>query len=266
MVQHRRIKYVRDCLGIRTIEDWSQYTPADVLSLENVGPQTLDEVRYWLAARGQTLAGDMTPQYWSMLGSRAQIGTRLADSERYLTAPFTVLIDDGEQLPWTFQGLRGERRGQMLPLVVPTTRRHLGESRGDYTIDGWGNMIAIERKNPDDARSTILGFGDRRDAFKRTLRHLAGLQYSAVIVECTMSQLIQGAEARGKRSVEENAKTIHRSVLAWSQDYRVPWLFCDGRRLAETSAFRIMERAFGKLVKPKRKNSDNENGDQLGVI
>lgn len=251
MAQHRRITMVRDALGIRDLPDWSKHSPADVLAIEGVGPQTLDEVRYWLAARGMTLANDRTPEYWSMLGGRLQIGTRMADGERYVTAPFTVLIDTQEQIPWTFHGLRSHRRGKRLPLVVPTRKTKLADFHGDYTIDGLEQVVGIERKSPDDARSTLLGFRDRRDNFRETIERLAGMRYAAVIIECTLAQLLGGVEARGKRPVEDTARTLYHTVIAWQQDVRVPWLFCDSRRLAEATAFRILERAFRKLTKPK---------------
>lgn len=251
MAQHRRITMVRDALGIRDLQDWSKHSPADVLAIEGVGPQTLDEVRYWLAARGMTLANDRTPEYWSLLGGRLQIGTRMADGERYVTSPFTILIDTQEQIPWTFHGLRSHRRGKRLPLIVPTIKQKLGKFHGDYTIQGLEEMVSIERKAPDDARSSLLDYREKRENLRETLRCLTGMRYAAIVIECTFGQLLGGVEARGRKTEEEIARTLYQTVIAWQQDLRVPWLFCDSRRLAEVTAYRILERAFRKLTKPK---------------
>jgi hypothetical protein len=39
---------------------------------------------------------------------------------------------------------------------------------------------------------------------------------------------------------------LHRSLIAFQQDYRVPWIFSDSRRMAEIDAFRWLERWWKK--------------------
>lgn len=263
MVLHSRITLARDALGVQSVEDWATIRPEEILAVDGCGLATLDEIRYWLAGRGLTLQGDLTPEYWHSLAKRVRIGTSLGDEEQATVVPFTVLVDSAEQLPWTFAGLKTWRKGGDVPLIVPTRREKLGESRGDYTVDGLQQIAAIERKSAEDAQSTILGWGDRRENFVETLETLAGLRYAAVVVESTLGRVISTAPARGRKSAAENAKILHRQVLAWLQDYRVPWLFCDSRRMAEASAFRILERAWRTETKQKKRQARTRDQTEI---
>ena len=97
-----------------------------------------------------------------------------------VTAPFTILYDTAEQLPWRFCGLHADAKQKYRPLLVQTKRQYLGESCGDYTIEGHADKISIERKSPADLYGTILA---GRDRFERELRNLNdNREYAAVIV------------------------------------------------------------------------------------
>jgi tryptophan-rich sensory protein len=86
----------------------------------------------------------------------------------------------------------------------------------------------------------VLGWGDRRERFNRELANLASMESAAVIVECEMSTLLANAPERGVKTAAENRKLLFRQILAWQQQYRVPWIFCDGRHMAEIAAYRRM--------------------------
>lgn len=163
--------------------------------------------------------------------------------------PFVVLVDSAEQQPWTFQGFRCDSRRQYRPLDVNWQYACLGrypQSRGDYSIQGCEGRIGIERKSVDDCRSTLLGWDSRRDRFSNELSNLAELESSCVIVEGTLEEVVTQVDDYGKKSRAHTAKSIYRSIIAFQQDYPVPWIFCNGRRWAETTAFRWMERFWRK--------------------
>jgi len=267
MAPHYRIALAREALGITSVEQWADVRPEEVLAVDGCGEATLDEIRYWLAGRGLTLKGDLTPAYWHSLARRVEIGTQLGVEEQARVCPFTLLVDSAEQIPWTFAGLKSWRNSRDVPLIVPTVRRKLAESHGDYSVDGLERLAGVERKSQDDAYGTILGWGDRRENFTETLRTLAGLRYSCVVIECSIGRLIGETPAHGRKSARENAKILHRQILAWMVDYRVPWLFCDSRRMAEASAFRILERAWRieSTLKKRRKLTD-KNEDNLEAL
>ncbi len=141
--------------------------------------------------------------------------------------------------------------------MVETVRRCLGRypiSYGDYSLEsadgrqsfvGWCN---VERKSLEDCQSTILGFADgHRERFEQELENLSRLitgdgGCAMVVVECSVEQLLRSAPSHGKKTASQNAKTLLRSILAYQQDYRVPWLFAGSRRLAEIATFRFLER------------------------
>jgi hypothetical protein len=61
--------------------------------------------------------------------------------------------------------------------------------------------------------------------------------------------MIAGVEAYGSRSKANLQKTLHRQVLAWEQDFRVPFVFCDSRRLAEMTTLAILQRHYRHATK-----------------
>jgi len=169
-----------------------------------------------------------------------------------------------EKQPFTFTGLIADADRNHRPLEIQTIVRALGTSCGDYSISGLEDQVAIERKSIEDAHGTILGWGERRERFERELSTLAGLPCSAVVVECTFNDLVELAPEHGVKSASENAKTLFRQVLAWQQDYRVPWVFCRGRRMAEIATYRILERYWRKVQYEKRKSVKVEK--QLALL
>lgn len=105
----------------------------------------------------------------------------------------------------------------------------------------------VERKSLEDCQTTLLGFSDgHRERFERELDNLQHTAAAMVVVECDLCELLNSAPAYGRRSRQHNAKTLLRSVLAYQQDYRVPWLFAGSRRMAEIATFRFLERFWRK--------------------
>lgn len=190
------------------------------------------------------------------------------------TVPFTILVDTREQLPYTFDGLFADSSKQYRPLKVITERCCLGVNRGDYSIRGFepphpersarltGNAatdleigamrptISIERKSKADAASTILGWGDRRDNFKQELAILSGLNFGAIVIECTEQELIYDAPEFGIKSAEENGKTIESSIESWRIEFnRVQWVFCGDRVEAERKVYRLLAKFWEECSK-----------------
>jgi len=159
--------------------------------------------------------------------------------------PFTIFVDGQEKHPWTFEQIRVKRNDPAGPVYqVEARRAHLGAGMGDYTIhafgESFGHSFAIERKSLEDCHGTLLGWKQRRDRFQRELDNLASMDAAAVVVEAPLGYVLATAPQWGKKSAAENAVALHSTILSWSQQYRVPWYFCDDRRLAELTAFRLM--------------------------
>ena len=167
--------------------------------------------------------------------------------------PWTVIIDSMEQAPWFFKSIPGDSRDKYDTLTAVTTRRALGRCAGDYSIVGQETRCHLERKSVQDLHSTILGWKNssdktaRRDRFEQELQFLGSCETGAVIVEGSFEDVIQKAPNWGRKSSEENAKIIFRSLLAFQNDHCAAWFFPGSRRTAEITAFRLLDRHMRKF-------------------
>lgn len=186
-------------------------------------------------------------------------------SNATITTPFTVLIDTAESNPFAFTDLVSDAKDNNHPLEVSTAWCCLGRyphSIGDYSLYNYTDKIGIERKSIEDVWATVLGYqtdyekknglASRRERFECELSNLARLESSAVIVEASLEECIRDVPAWGTKPVAVLRKSFHRSVIAMQQDYRVPWLFCGSRSLAEVTAFRWLERFWKKRQEQAR--------------
>lgn len=176
-------------------------------------------------------------------------------------SPFTVLVDSAESHPFTFQGIRADQRHGGQVIEIASRHESLGRhphSLGDYSAEGLVGVAHIERKSMEDAWGTVLGWESpaerakhktgRRDRFKKELENLAKIPCGVVVVEATLGDCIRHCPSWGKKPRHENAKIFSRSVSAFMQDYKTPWVFCDSRRHAEIVTYRWLFRAWEKRV------------------
>lgn len=246
MALDHQIAIAREHFGITAPEDWCKVRADWIRQLHGCGPETVNHLRIYLAARGLTLQDDATPDFWQRNLAAARIGGQVAESDTAVVAPFTVLIDTQEKQPFTFQGFRSDSSAGGRPLLVQTRFKSLGPTHGDYSIEGLERMAHVERKSMADAHGTFLSHGERRDRWLATLAFLAEIPYAAIVVECSLGAMLAGIEPRGRRSKSTLTKTLHRQVLAWAEDFRIPFHFCDARRLAEATTLAVLRRAYRK--------------------
>lgn len=179
--------------------------------------------------------------------------------------PFTILIDTAESQPFLFQNLQADADHEFRPIAVAIKFVALGRhpnSIGDYSIEGMTDQIAVERKSMEDAQSTVLGWKTeyhvenelpgRRQRFEKELDNLQKLAAAMVVVEATFDDCLRLMPEWGVKPAKTNAKIFLRSVLAYMQDYKVPWLFVDGRRAAEVATFRFLERFHRKQLERRK--------------
>jgi DNA excision repair protein ERCC-4 len=120
------------------------------------------------------------------------------------------------------------------PLIVSTVRATLAS--GDYSLDGYADRVAVERKSLADLYGTL---GGGRERFERELRRLNEMDYAAVVIEADWSTIINHPPRRSRLT----PKSVFRSVVAWQQRWPyVHWWAMPGRDYAEQAAFRILER------------------------
>lgn len=146
----------------------------------------------------------------------------------------TILIDSREQQPYAFVGLRADQRQGGGPLVIETRTAYL--ETGDYSLEGYTDRVAVERKSLNDLFGTI---GQARDRFERELARLNEMDVALVVFEADWLTVFQEPPKFSKLE----PKIVFRSVLAWVQRYpRVHWFPAPDRAFAEATTFRFLER------------------------
>jgi hypothetical protein len=201
--------------------------------------------------------------------------------KEYATCPFRILIDTAEQQPWTFTGIFSDSKQGYKPLEVPYEFSSLGRhphSLGDYTIEGYQGRVCVERKAKEDAWGTFLGWGDgidssgRRDRFICELENLSKVESPIVIIEATLDDCLDDMPSWGLKSVADNRKIFFRSVISWQQKYRIPFWFLNGRRAAEVTAFRYLEKFWEhdqeniKKTRRVKHGKDRQRLDQASSV
>jgi len=138
-----------------------------------------------------------------------------------------IIIDTREQLPYRFQ--------------TPAIR---GTLATDYSIAGLEDSISIERKTLPDLIGCLC---DGRERFKKELFRGQALDYFAVIIEATLTDIVKG----NYRS-QMTPKAAIQSILAFSIRYRLPVFFAESRNFGA----RITESLLLKYSKEMEKRAE----------
>lgn len=121
------------------------------------------------------------------------------------------------------------------PLSFPVSRRATLPT-GDYSLEGLESIAAVERKSLADLYGCI---GQSRERFERELERLASLRFPAIVIESTLSGLLQAP-----RFSDVHPHACIQSVIAWGTKYRIPVWLCDDRRHAAAMVRSILMHAF----------------------
>ena len=148
--------------------------------------------------------------------------------------PATVVVDTREQMPYAFADIKTDACNGYQPLEVRTTVRCL--PAGDYSLEGFENLVAVERKSLNDLYCTL---SQGRERFGRKLKRLAEYAFAAVVIEADWPTILGSPPERSRL----HPRTIIRSVMAWQQRYpRIHWWPVPGRVFAERVTFQILRR------------------------
>lgn len=127
-----------------------------------------------------------------------------------------ILIDTREQNPYSFTAFPVEVEKGTL-------------STGDYSIPGFTDEVAIERKELGD----LIGcLSHDRERFTRELERLRGYQSAALLIEAPFS-FIKGGRYRSKM----NPDAAVQSLFSIMQYYRLPIFFAADREAGERFVF-----------------------------
>jgi ERCC4-type nuclease len=127
---------------------------------------------------------------------------------------FTIIVDTREQTPWCFP-----EDQQVVRAGLPA---------GDYSIRGYEETIALERKSLNDLVSTVI---HQRDRFFKELVKLKSYRRKLVVVEGDVSDIFE---------LRYNSKAHPFSILGAIQNYHaifnIPFVFWGSREYAERMA------------------------------
>lgn len=122
--------------------------------------------------------------------------------------PMRLVTDSREQEPYAF--------------TVPSVRRAL--PAGDYSIEGFEDRVAVERKSLPDFVNTVVR---ARKRFHKELVKLASYDAACVVVESELRKVIEGRYAS-----DAHPNALIGSVASITIDYGIPVFFCSDRQCA----------------------------------
>jgi len=139
-----------------------------------------------------------------------------------------IVIDTREQHPYSF--------------TIPVARRKL--DAGDYSIEGFETVAAIERKELNDYVQTVIY---QRERFAKELKKLAAYRLKAIIVEASMADVLAG-----RYEGHVPPQSVIGATAGIILGFGVPVYFCSDRQIAlhftETLLTKFHERQTGKKV------------------
>jgi ERCC4-type nuclease len=144
------------------------------------------------------------------------------------------VVDTREQAPYRFTEIENDRFSGGGILLIPL-KTDAALPSGDYSIVGYENSMAVERKSMIDLFGSV---GSGRQRFEAEIQRLNEFDFAAVVVEAELGELILRPPPQSQLS----PKTITRTVQSWSIKYpMVHWFFLPSRRAAELWTFRLLE-------------------------
>ena len=129
-----------------------------------------------------------------------------------------IVIDTREKLPFAFAGYE---------------TRVVTLQTGDYSLLGFEDRVAVERKSKSDAYGCV---GKGRKRFVKCLERLAALDRAAIVIERSIEDFDQNPPARTRI----DSRMAVGSYISWACKYRIPVFWCESRAYAERVTVRFL--------------------------
>ncbi len=149
-----------------------------------------------------------------------------------------IKIDSREKRPYSFE----------TPSQVGTLET------ADYSLTGGEHLVALERKTLDDL---VLCLSKDRPRFERELYKSRSLEYMALIIEASLSDIIN----HNYRSQME-PKAVIQSLLAFSVRYHLPLFFCENREYGARVTESLLLK-YSREIERKHQALTNEAGKDI---
>lgn len=138
-----------------------------------------------------------------------------------------IVIDTREQAPFGFSGLEVDLERGTLPT-------------GDYSLPGFTDRVAIERKSLEDLVGCLMG--SNRDRFERELARGRAYELFAVVCEGSWQDL-----SAGTYRSEMRPKAVLQSVFAFMVRYQVNFILAGSRAAAEYITFSLLAKYMREI-------------------
>jgi ERCC4-type nuclease len=138
-----------------------------------------------------------------------------------------ILIDTREQAPFTFKGYDVDPETATLPV-------------GDYSLPGFEDRAAIERKSLNDLIGCLMG--KDRERFERELARGRHYDLFAVVVEASLADVSQGRY----QSVMKPQAALQ-SIITFQVRYRVPFVWAGNRTGAEYITYGLLSKYLREI-------------------
>jgi ERCC4-type nuclease len=166
-----------------------------------------------------------------------------------ILSPFTIVCDTREQLPFSFQNIRIDRK----KAFVMTQRYAL--PTGDYSITGYEDKVCVERKSLQDLYQTL---GRERERFMRELERMEEMTYAAVVIEATWQQIADPTNDPLWYS-KMHPNSIIGTIVACAGEFpKTRWKATGNRANAEKMTFDILLKFYRNYDKEANNPLENE--------
>lgn len=155
-----------------------------------------------------------------------------------------IVIDTREQTPLDFSG-------------YPVKTEAAGLASGDYSLRGFENTIALERKSEAD----LLGSLTRgRERFEAELTRLRGYAYAAVICETSWRRL-----ARGLYDSRMEPAACMQSIIGLSVRNAIPFIMAETRAGAAFMVYHSLRHYLSQRERELKTMLDRHNAPLAGA-
>ena len=163
-----------------------------------------------------------------------------------------IIIDSREQNPLTF------RKSKTVEDVIIKKL-----NAGDYSIEGYENRIAFERKSPNDLFQTI-GKGNKR--FQQELMRTINYDYFAIIIECSFKNCLNKDFPNAHYS-QMFGDVVVQILYTLKHKYKIDVIFCNDRH----EAVSIIRHTFKSYLINKNKSiksvcSDSDLVEKIATL
>lgn len=143
---------------------------------------------------------------------------------------FTIIVDTREQKPWSFE--------------YQATANHKLDT-GDYSIDGYQHLLAIERKR------NVAEFANNitEKRFKDVVDRLSKIKHSYILFEFDMEDVMRypiGSDIPKRLwdKIRISPAYILKHIIDLQTDHNIKILFCNNSDYAEKVALSIMKKVY----------------------